>query len=224
MLPPVRRFFHWHSGSNRLHNPEVPALALTANSKMAATTRARVDAREVVRCDACLLVQFHSPTEVCRRCGRPYIEPEHESEPEPLLVPSPMAPTLAATIRSLRLRGGWSQRQLAKRFEPRPVPRTYISKIENGLDTPTLSTLGRLARALEVSVADLLSDQESARSSRIEQLAADPFVAQIAPFVPRLSAMQMSSVLAQMHDMARRQRCSVARGPESAQRTFSATA
>ena len=52
---------------------------------------------------------------------------------------------LATSIRSLRLRNGLSQRQLAGRMA---VPRTYVSKIENEKATPTLSSLERLARAL----------------------------------------------------------------------------
>jgi transcriptional regulator with XRE-family HTH domain len=136
-----------------------------------------------------------------------------------------MAPTLAATIRSLRLRGGWSQRQLARRFEPQPVPRTYVSKIENGLDTPTLSTLERLARALGVTVPEILDATESPRRGEIAALMNDGFVAEVAPFVSRLSATQRSGILAQMHEMTMRQRRrSIARGPESAARTFSATA
>ncbi len=98
-----------------------------------------------------------------------------------------------------------SQRQLAKRFEPKPVPRTYVSKIENGLDTPTISTLVRLARALEVTVPELLDAKESSRRGTIAALMDDVFVAQVAPFVSRLSPMQMASVLAQVHDMAARQ-------------------
>ncbi len=54
---------------------------------------------------------------------------------------------------SLRLRGGLGQRPVALRMG---VPRTYVSKIENEKATPTLSSLARLAQALEVSVPDLL--------------------------------------------------------------------
>jgi transcriptional regulator with XRE-family HTH domain len=64
---------------------------------------------------------------------------------------------LATSIRSLRLRSGLSQRQLAGRMS---VPRTYVSKIENEKATPTLSSLERLARALEVTVPELLSGGE----------------------------------------------------------------
>ena len=60
---------------------------------------------------------------------------------------------VAMAIRNLRLRASLSQRQLALRMG---VPRTYVSKIENEKATPTLSSLARLAAALEVSVPDLL--------------------------------------------------------------------
>ena len=70
---------------------------------------------------------------------------------------------LATSIRSLRLRNGLSQRQLAARMS---VPRTYVSKIENEKATPTLSSLERLARALEVTVPELLSGGEKQPSGR----------------------------------------------------------
>ena len=38
------------------------------------------------------------------------------------------------------------------------VPRTYISKIENGKAMPTLSSLARLAKALQVDISALLRD------------------------------------------------------------------
>jgi len=49
-------------------------------------------------------------------------------------------------VRDLRHVRNLSQRQLAARMG---VPRTYISKIENGKAMPTLSSLDRLARALQ---------------------------------------------------------------------------
>ena len=126
-----------------------------------ATTLAPVDSREVVRCDRCLLVQFRTTNNLCRRCHLCL----DEEEPEVVQAPAPqfMPPAhrghlnLAASIRAMRLRNGLSQRQLAGRMS---VPRTYVSKIENEKATPTLSSLERLARALEVSVPDLLSGGE----------------------------------------------------------------
>src|ERR1700678_4308987 len=110
---------------------------------------------------------------------------------------------LAHSIRSLRLRNGLSQRQLALRMS---VPRTYVSKIENEKATPTLSSLERLARALEVSVPDLLSGGERSRQEEVRELMEDPFVSDIMPFRVQLSGMHMSSILAQVRDLTVRPR------------------
>jgi len=174
-----------------------------------ATTLAPVDSREVVRCDHCLLVQFRTTNDMCRRCHASL----DEEEPEIVApVPMPAIPpshggrghlNLAASIRALRLRNGLSQRQLATRMS---VPRTYVSKIENEKATPTLSSLERLARALEVTVPDLLTGGERNRQEEIRELVQDQFVAEILPFVAQLNTMQMSSILAQLRDLTIRPR------------------
>ncbi|GAC1428744.1 MAG: hypothetical protein NVS1B11_11090 [Terriglobales bacterium] len=110
---------------------------------------------------------------------------------------------LAASIRSMRLRNGLSQRQLALRMS---VPRTYVSKIENEKATPTLSSLERLARALEVTVPDLLSGGERNRQDEIRELMQDEFVAELMPFMAQLNGMQMSSILTQIRDLTTRPR------------------
>jgi transcriptional regulator with XRE-family HTH domain len=175
-----------------------------------ATTLAPVDSREVVRCDHCLLVQFRTTNNNCRRC---HASLDEEPEPEPILAAPPvMMPVngngrghlnLATSIRSLRLRNGLSQRQLAGRMS---VPRTYVSKIENEKATPTLSSLERLARALEVTVPELLSGGERSRQEEISELMKDQFIAEILPFVSQLNGMQMSSILMQVRDLTVRPR------------------
>src|ERR1700757_4657365 len=91
-----------------------------------ATTLAPVDSREVVRCDHCLLVQFRTTNDLCRRCHASL----DEEEPE-IVAPAPMPPVapvhtgrghlnLAASIRALRLRNGLSQRQRATRLAAPP--------------------------------------------------------------------------------------------------------
>jgi transcriptional regulator with XRE-family HTH domain len=174
-----------------------------------ATTLAPVDSREVVRCDHCLLVQFRTTNDLCRRCHASL----DEEEPEIVApAPPPAVPVhgngrghlnLAASIRALRLRNGLSQRQLATRMS---VPRTYVSKIENEKATPTLSSLERLARALEVTVPDLLTGGERNRQEEIRDLVQDNFVAEILPFLAQLNGMQMSSILAQVRDLTVRPR------------------
>ena len=173
---------------------------------------APVDSREVVRCDRCLLVQFRTTNNLCRRCHLSLDEEEPEvvaSAPEVQVLPGPMNGNghghlnLANSIRGLRLRNGLSQRQLALRMA---VPRTYVSKIENEKATPTLSSLERLARALEVTVPELLSGGERDRQEEIRELVEDQFIAEILPFVSQLNGMQMSSILAQIRDLTIRPR------------------
>jgi len=175
-----------------------------------ATTLAPVDSREVVRCDRCLLVQFRTINNLCRR----FHGSLDEDEPEVVAPPPPpqMMPAnghgrghlnLASSIRSMRLRNGLSQRQLATRMS---VPRTYVSKIENEKATPTLSSLERLARALEVTVPDLLSGGERNRQEEVRELMQDQFIAEMLPFVSQLNGMQMSSILTQVRDLTVRPR------------------
>ena len=175
-----------------------------------ATTLAPVDSREVVRCDHCLLVQFRTSNSLCRRCHASLDEEEPEiiaTMPTPQVMPATGNGrghlNLATSIRSLRLRNGLSQRQLATRMA---VPRTYVSKIENEKATPTLSSLERLARALEVTVPELLSGGERSRQEEVRELMSDAFVADILPYVAQLNGMQMSSILAQVRDLPVRPR------------------
>src|ERR1039458_8409447 len=172
-----------------------------------ATTLTPVDSREVVRCDHCLLVQFRTSNSLCRRCHLSLDEDEAEIAPitaAPEVLPVNVDSNgrghlkLAHSIRSLRLRSGLSQRQLALRMS---VPRTYVSKIENEKATPTLSSLERLARALEVTVPELLSGGEKNRQDEISELMKDQFIAEILPFVSQLNGMQMSSILTQVRDL-----------------------
>jgi len=98
----------------------------------------------------------------------------------------------------LRHRGGLSQRQLAARMN---VPRTYVSKIENEKATPTLSSLERLARALEVQICDLLKGGVRSREDEIRDLMADDFIAEIVPFVSRLNGMQWANILGEVRNL-----------------------
>ncbi len=172
-----------------------------------ATTLATAEAREVLRCEYCSLVQFRTVNSLCRRCRKP-LDIEEPVMPEPQLVPS--APAAAApveeeglqvsrAVRDLRRSRHLSQRQLATRMQ---VPRTYISKIENAKAIPTLSSLDRLANALEVDICDLLRDSRSRRHEEEAAIFADPFLAELAPYVMQLDAFQRSVFLNQVRDMA----------------------
>jgi transcriptional regulator with XRE-family HTH domain len=170
-----------------------------------ATTLATVEAREVLRCEHCSLVQFRTSNSLCRRCHKP-LEIE---EPEPLVPQlvteeNSSASTgsgldVARAVREIRRLRRLSQRQLAGRMQ---VPRTYISKIENGKAVPTLSSLQRLATALEIDICDLLRDARSRQHEEATAILADPFLKEIAPYVSRMDAYQRSIFLNQVRDMA----------------------
>ena len=179
-----------------------PALA---SVQLMATTLASVEAREVLRCTHCSLVQFRTMNALCRRC-RKSLEME---EPEPVM---PAATSVshepeaeegglqvARAVRDARRGRNLSQRQLAGRMQ---VPRTYISKIENGKAMPTLSSLERLATALEVDMCNLLHDARNRQHDDVYAAFGDPFLSEIAPLISKLDALQRSMFLNQVRDMA----------------------
>lgn len=60
---------------------------------------------------------------------------------------------MGENLRRLRLKNKLSQGDLANMLN---VNRAYISNIENGRMNPTLSTLEKIAKALEISSSELL--------------------------------------------------------------------
>ena len=102
-------------------------------------------------------------------------------------------------MRDLRRVRNLSQRQLAGRMG---VPRTYISKIENGKAMPTLGSLERLAKALQVDISALLRDAKSRHSNEASLLMTDPFLAEVAGFCSQLDAVQKSIFLNHVRELA----------------------
>ena len=93
---------------------------------------------------------------------------------------------VAGQVREIRRARHLSQRQLAGRMQ---VPRTYISKIENGKAIPTLGSLERLAAALDVDMCQLVRDARSRRDEEVAAILADPFLAEIAALLPHLDSL-----------------------------------
>src|ERR1700744_5379933 len=179
-----------------------PALA---SVQLMATTLASVEAREVLRCSHWSLVQFRTMNALCRRC-RKSLEME---EPEPVMVAATSAVRepeaeegglqVARAVRDARRGRNLSQRQLAGRMQ---VPRTYISKIENGKAMPTLSSLARLAAALEIDICNLLRDARSRKHEETASILGDPFLAELAPYISQMDTLQRSMFLNQVRDLA----------------------
>jgi transcriptional regulator with XRE-family HTH domain len=163
-------------------------------------------AREVLRCEHCALVQFRTSNSMCRRCHKPL---DVEEAPAPVEVIAAVdSPTsnldaglrVAAQVKDIRKARHLSQRQLASRMQ---VPRTYISKIENGKAIPTLGSLERLAAALEVDICQLVRDGHSKRDEEVAEIFADPFLAELAQFLPKLEQLQRSLLMNHARDRAR---------------------
>jgi transcriptional regulator with XRE-family HTH domain len=163
--------------------------------------------REVVRCSypECTLIQFKTVSGLCRRCHRP-LEIEEPVRPGPVAVEThPVEPSseaglkVAGQVKEIRRARHMSQRQLAGRML---VPRTYISKIENGKAIPTLGSLDRLATALGVDVRQLVRDTRSQRDDEVASIFADPLLAEIAALLPQLDSMHRSLIYGAARDMA----------------------
>jgi len=177
--------------------------SLTAESTPLEITTAEAT-REVLKCEHCKLVQFRTSSDSCRRCKKSLL-PEL---PKPVaaisLVPEVTAAPVeglqvASAVRDLRHVRNLSQRQLAARMG---VPRTYISKIENGKAMPTLSSLDRLARALQVDISALLRDAPTRHRDESAVLLADPFLAEVAKYTAHLNSTQKSIFLNHVRELA----------------------
>ncbi|MGA2216607.1 MAG: helix-turn-helix domain-containing protein [Terracidiphilus sp.] len=165
-----------------------------------------VESREVVRCDFCSLVQFRTNNSLCRKCRKP-LDIEEPAPSAPQLVASPAVPQasaeaglqVAGQVREIRKARHLSQRQLAGRMQ---VPRTYISKIENGKAIPTLGSLERLAAALQVDVCQLVRDARSRRDDEVASVLGDPFLAEIAAYLPHLDSLHRTLIYGAVRDAA----------------------
>lgn len=161
--------------------------------------------REVLKCEHCKLVQFRTAADTCRRCKKSLLPELPKPQTSISLVPTPVAGEeegsiqVATAVRDLRRVRNLSQRQLAARMN---VPRTYISKIENGKAMPTLSSLDRLARALQVDISALLRDAPTRHKDEAAMLTSDPFLAEIAKYTQHLNATQKSIFLNHVRELA----------------------
>jgi transcriptional regulator with XRE-family HTH domain len=117
--------------------------------------------------------------------------------------PSAQPVVLVATIKAIRLRRGWSQSELALRTG---CARTYIGKLEKFKVAPTLHSLEKLARGLDVTIAELLGESENKRTDQIRDLVADPYLVEMLPFTSKLDGLQLRTILVQVGQMVARPR------------------
>ena len=84
-----------------------------------------------------------------------------------------MLPTMniGETIRNYRLQKGMSQGDIEKRTG---LLRCYLSRVENGHTIPSLDTLSKIARAMELPLSQFFSDPNHSNGSKgLPQLSDD---------------------------------------------------
>ena len=74
--------------------------------------------------------------------------------------------TFSIALRHTRQRAGISQEELAELAE---LDRTYISQLERGLKSPTLTTLEKLASCLDIEAQQLLQEPRNLRGPRFPE-------------------------------------------------------
>lgn len=171
--------------------------------------------REVIRCSRCFLVQFRTVSQLCRRCSHPLIakqQPDQEALlPKPGSMEGSVVPadksvtddgssrsrwrsgeklTIGRRLRQVRQQQHWTQQMIATLVG---VPRTYLSRIENGRLSPGPAMLVRIAAVMSVEVGNLLSEEEDGGQNpySVENLAQ----ALLIRYFGRLQPKQMEEVL-----------------------------
>jgi transcriptional regulator with XRE-family HTH domain len=102
---------------------------------------------------------------------------------------------LGALIRAQRATAGLSLRDLAQRTQ---VSNAYLSQIERGLHEPSISVLGAIAAALDVSLQDLLARAGLLAAADEDEAARGPLAADTEAAIlsdPELSEPQRVALL-----------------------------
>ena len=85
------------------------------------------------------------------------------STTSPLTLPVSIFSTFGQVVRAKREQAGLSQEQFAERAD---LDRTYVSGVERGVRNPTLQVINRIAKALDVPLADLFAATDKAVARR----------------------------------------------------------
>ncbi len=178
----------------------------TLQKALSATPESTPANREVVRCQACGLVQYRTRTGNCRRCLRVLPPPPELRVPPPVVDPAAAGASpdswanqetvgrIGDRIRQLREARGLTQSQLQQRS---CVSRSYLSRIESGQMTPSLGTLEKIAHALGVSLNRFFLPP-----NRTEALLEDPFIQSVRPYLRQLDLQQWRAILQRLQVIA----------------------
>jgi transcriptional regulator with XRE-family HTH domain len=120
-----------------------------------ATEHPHDEAREIVVCQHCLLTQFKTANNLCRKCNTSLDAPKTTPsfQPPPVAIaPVDCAIGIGMAIRLLRIMHHMSQKSLSKAMG---CPRTWVSKVENGT-MPTMSSIRRFSDALGIPTRSIV--------------------------------------------------------------------
>ena len=124
--------------------------------------------------------------------------PSSDSEPS---VPLSISMNIGTTIRDYRLQKGMSQGDIEKRTG---LLRCYLSRVENGHTVPSLETLQKIARALDLQLSQFFAEETVSKEMSTLRLSEDEirFLTQIQRYSANLSESDRRLLLAMVRKFA----------------------
>jgi len=201
--------------SSKLWGPPPPSPANSAYTSSESDTGIAV--REVLRCRQCLLVQFRTASDLCRRCAKPL--PSHPAEHVAAVLDEDATPvalesqsainspmpldrgarnrrlTVGSKLGAIRKERALTQVEMAELLG---IPRSYLSRIENNRLLPGPLMVAKFAQALDLGISELL---DASRHDRSGRLPGDPITASLLRHFTTLQLPQQADVLLRVRRM-----------------------
>jgi len=114
---------------------------------------------------------------------------------------SPISSNIGTTIRGYRLQKGMSQGDIEKRTG---LLRCYLSRVENGHTIPSLETLQKIARALDLQLAQFFAEETVGKEMSSLHLSEEEirFLTQVQRYSSHLSDSDRKLLLAMVRKFA----------------------
>jgi len=108
---------------------------------------------------------------------------------------------IGTTIRTQRLQKGLSQGDIEKKTG---LLRCYLSRVENCHTVPSLDTLSKIARALDVPITQFFADESTSRQANLKKLSDEEirFLTQIRRYSTNLNESDRKLLLAMVKKFA----------------------
>ena len=108
---------------------------------------------------------------------------------------------IGTTIRAFRLQKGLSQGDIEKKTG---LLRCYLSRVENGHTVPSLDTLSKIARSLDLPITQFFADDSPGRQPNLQKLSDEElrFLSQIRRYSTNLNESDRKLLLAMVKKFA----------------------